>query len=890
MKDLILSFCKYSLISTMAIFLLPVTSAKLLAQNGSWTIKTDMPSKRAALSASMGEGKVYVLGGFLNDTPWGGPASKELEIYDPATDSWDTTKANMPGGRNSLASVVVNGQIYALGGQSQAGTTAESSVMIYDPQNNIWDTTTTEMPEPRSGLSAAVVNDKIYVIGGWNFSGTKYKTAIWEYDPVNNSWDTTRAKMPTGRAYLATCVVNNKIYAFGGINNDASYDGLNTLEVYDLATNEWTQKADMPAARIYCEAEAVDGLIYIFGGSDNPNNLPSSNVWEYNPVNDTYREMNSMPLSLMHAASAEVNGKIYNFGGLETAIAFPFIASSKVLEFTPPKTIHVPADQPTIQAAIDFSSDGDRVLVADGKYYENINFKGKAITVASEFIMDGDTSHISKTIIDGSQPSHPDTGSVVRFISGEDTTSVLCGFTITGGSGTQLIGFVGIAGYGGGGILLHSGGKIIHNKITDNHISTNQVAGGAGLLVSTVNSSNIIIEDNSITYNTSVTPTLAHGGGMVLRPRWNGGFIHVQNNFIGNNAVTCTGTYKANGAGIGVSLNLPTTGTIIIENNEITDNELHCIAAMGAGIYVVYYEPGGLITDTIPTPLIYNNIITNNFSQDKGAGIGIWTIQNNHDPNSVICPQPAIINNTIVGNRASDGCGIFNFDSDPLILNNILWNDLSVEGSREIFNDDIDYPEYSDKVNDGVIYAYYSDIQGSWEDEGNIDSDPLFADTINFYLTQQSPCIDAGYDNSFFNDLGSGGIAQWPAMGSLRNDLGTYGGPYEYDQAVLTDIIKIITNIQGNIQNMATNFHLSQNYPNPFNPSTTIEFTLSKFEFVELKVYNIIGKEVSTLVSNKLNQGNHTYTFDGKNLASGVYYYRIKAGNFVQTRKMIYLK
>jgi flagellar hook assembly protein FlgD len=72
---------------------------------------------------------------------------------------------------------------------------------------------------------------------------------------------------------------------------------------------------------------------------------------------------------------------------------------------------------------------------------------------------------------------------------------------------------------------------------------------------------------------------------------------------------------------------------------------------------------------------------------------------------------------------------------------------------------------------------------------------------------------------------------------------------------------------------------LSQNYPNSFNPSTTIEFTLPKSEIVELKVFNILGKEVTTLVSRKLNQGNHTYQFDGKNLASGIYNYKIVAGD-----------
>jgi len=91
--------------------------------------------------------------------------------------------------------------------------------------------------------------------------------------------------------------------------------------------------------------------------------------------------------------------------------------------------IHVPADQPTIQEGINVAINGDTVLVADSTYYENINFKGKAITVASNFILDGDTSHISNTIIDGSQPEHPDSASVVRFISGEDTTSIIQGFT-----------------------------------------------------------------------------------------------------------------------------------------------------------------------------------------------------------------------------------------------------------------------------------------------------------------------------------------------------------------------------------------------------------------------------------------------------------------------------
>jgi predicted GH43/DUF377 family glycosyl hydrolase len=90
--------------------------------------------------------------------------------------------------------------------------------------------------------------------------------------------------------------------------------------------------------------------------------------------------------------------------------------------------------------------------------------------------------------------------------------------------------------------------------------------------------------------------------------------------------------------------------------------------------------------------------------------------------------------------------------------------------------------------------------------------------------------------------------------------------------------------------NLPSRFALMQNYPNPFNPTTTIKFTIPKSEYVELKVFNLLGKEVTTLVSNKLTPGNHTYRFDGKNLASGIYYYQIVTRRYMEVKKMILLR
>jgi hypothetical protein len=89
---------------------------------------------------------------------------------------------------------------------------------------------------------------------------------------------------------------------------------------------------------------------------------------------------------------------------------------------------------------------------------------------------------------------------------------------------------------------------------------------------------------------------------------------------------------------------------------------------------------------------------------------------------------------------------------------------------------------------------------------------------------------------------------------------------------------------------LPTVYGLSQNYPNPFNPSTRIEFALPKAGPVEVKIYNTLGQEVATLVSETMGVGNHTVVFNAGNLASGLYFYRIQAGQFTSVKKMMLVK
>ncbi len=98
------------------------------------------------------------------------------------------------------------------------------------------------------------------------------------------------------------------------------------------------------------------------------------------------------------------------------------------------------------------------------------------------------------------------------------------------------------------------------------------------------------------------------------------------------------------------------------------------------------------------------------------------------------------------------------------------------------------------------------------------------------------------------------------------------------------------TDVEPKDEYMISSYELAQNYPNPFNPSTMINYELSTGNWVTLRVYNILGQEVRTLVNERKDAGEHRVEFNAEGLPSGVYVYRIQSGNYVQSRKMILLR
>jgi hypothetical protein len=611
--------------------------------------------------------------------------------------------------------------------------------------------------------------------------------------------------------------------------------------------------------------------------------------------------------------------------------------------------INIPEDYATIQAGIDASADGDTVLVAEGHYYERINFHGKGILVVSEFILDGDTTHVQNTTIDADTLvlGVADTGSVVCFVSGEDSAAVIQGFTLQNGIGTfddyDYKGGGGIVclrnssptisnnivtgnyAYNGGGIYCMTSSPIIENNLIIGNSAVD--AGGIGCYFSSfpIISENIITENSAeyvgggicsyqfslpIISNNTISENSAEWGSGVL-VRYSSGLIN-NNRILGNSAnleaggIACRDYSSPN-----------------ISENIISDNS----ARYGAGIHISYNSSPNINGNTIieniagwgggaifcshnASPIICDNTISGNISTYYGGGLEC------HESSPILCrntisenstnlggviycanSNPAILMNLLSRNTAENGGGIFCLTSVPIISNNtmienivhsyggaiywynstseiintIFWANVADSGGTEIYLNET-----------SSIAITFSDIQGGWDGEGNIDSDPLFRYPENgdFHLMaidcddpHDSPCIDMGTPGIIDSLLD----CDW-GLGMQRSDMGAYGGGQ--GQVVIDEPEN----------ELPKQISLFQNYPNPFNASTTIKYELPRQSRVTIEIYDILGRKISLLIDKQMPASYHQVIWNAGDIPSGVYFYKLQADDFSETKKMLLLK
>lgn len=368
---------------------------------------------------------------------------------------------------------------------------------------------------------------------------------------------------------------------------------------------------------------------------------------------------------------------------------------------SPASVIHVPGDQPTIQAGINAAVTGDAVMVDPGTYFENINFNGKAITVSG-------TSGAAATIIDGGNIAP-----VATFSGGETASSVLTRFTLQHGTSTFETEYM------AGGVYINGSSPTISNNI----ISDNTACGGGGGIAIEFGSPRIL--RNTIRNNTQAGCSGGIGGGGISVG--GAGTAQIIANVISDNAWS---------SGDGGGISLFASGAVTIRDNIIMGNSASGVspAASGGGISMVNDSPALIVQN-----LIYEN------TADQGAGIYFLVPSGN--------VGPTLVNNTIANNTVTQqGSAVYasGFDDQVQFFNNLM---IGQRGQSALVCDG-SYSSQPPSVANSDAFSpagmgFDGTCVGLDTQNGNISADPRFVGRrSNFMLRADSPAIDAGTNSA----------------------------------------------------------------------------------------------------------------------------------------------
>jgi len=333
--------------TTAALFLvlslvLPAFSTPVVrATEDTWTKKAPMQQARGRLGVAVVNGKIYAIGG--DEGYYFGSAPNNHvylgrqqfvctnEEYDPTSNKW-TFKESMPTPRYHFGIAVYQNKIYCIGGYTSGGETGVNEA--YDPETDTWETKA-PMPTPRLRLDASVVDDKIYLIGGHTVDDYSVLNVSEAYDPLTDSWTTQTVSPPYRLRTEASVVVDNRIYFWGTTSTPLPPYVEDFIQIYDPESDSWSVEGPTP---VYTSGAAVATTTGVFAPKK-LHILEQDSHQIYDPTNDSWTVGVPMQTPRSYAGIAVINDTLYVVGGvnlpLDNALIGEISASAANEQYTP---------------------------------------------------------------------------------------------------------------------------------------------------------------------------------------------------------------------------------------------------------------------------------------------------------------------------------------------------------------------------------------------------------------------------------------------------------------------------------------------------------------------------------------------------------------------------
>jgi hypothetical protein len=321
-----------------------------------------------------------------------------------------------------------------------------------------------------------------------------------------------------------------------------------------------------------------------------------------------------------------------------------------------------------------------------------------------------------------------------------------------------------------------------------------------------------------------------------------------------------------------------------MDDDNTTEGAIPAIGPDGE-IYISWAGPEGIVFDrSFDGGITFgDDIFITDHVGGWGWGYEIEGILGNGLPQTICDISNSPYRGTIYLLWADQRNGILNPD---ILLKKSTDKGITWSETKIVNNDNSGRPQFFpwmsiDPVT-GIMYIVYYDRRNtiSTMTEVYVARSTDGGETFENYLISETPfeATVQKFIGDYINIVAYNGKA-YPVW--IRSDL--------FGRDVMMSIIDESTlNVKDD--EIVSGYFLYQNYPNPFNPTTIIKYSISERSLVSLKVYDVIGKEVATLVNEEKSAGNYEVEFYGKNLTSGIYFYKLDAGSFTQTKKMILMR